>query len=88
MGVIDAIKEQFIDLIEYEDRDNKTIVKKYVRPGDNNDIKTGAKLIVRPSQAAVFFKGGEFADILGEGTHTLTTGNLPVLSKLLAFPYL
>lgn len=89
MGFINTIKDQFIDVIEYIDEDQKTIVNKYVRPnGDNNEIKTGAKVIVRTSQAAVFFKGGQFADILKEGTHKITTNNLPVLSKIMAFPYL
>ena len=89
MGLFNTIKDQFIDVIEYVDEDAETIVKKYNRPYSNNDeIKTGAKVIVRPSQAAVFFKGGQFADILKEGTHKLTTNNLPVLSKLMALPYL
>ena len=89
MGLVNTIKDQFIDVIEYVDTDGKTIVTKYIRPyKDDNEIKTGSKLIVRPSQAAVFFKGGQFADILGEGTHTLTTKNLPVLSTIMAFPYL
>lgn len=89
MGFLNTIKEQFIDVIEYTDEDGKTIVKKYIRPfNDNNEIKTGAKVLVRPSQAAVFFKGGQFADILQEGTHRLTTDNLPILSKIMAFPYL
>lgn len=89
MGFIDAVKDQFIDVIEYIDEDEKIIVKKYNRPySNNNEIKTGAKVIVRPSQAAVFFKGGQFADILKEGTHKLSTKNLPVLSSLMALPYL
>ena len=89
MGLMDTIKDQFIDVIEYIDEDGRTIVTKYTRPySGNNEIKTGSKLIVRPSQSAVFFKGGQFADILSEGTHKLTTNNLPVLSKIMAFPYL
>ena len=89
MGFIDAIKDQFIDVIEYIDEDMDTIVKKYERPySNNNEIKTGSKVIVRPSQAAVFFKGGQFADILKEGTHKITTDNLPVLSSIIALPYL
>lgn len=89
MGILKVIKDQFIDVIEYIDEDEKTIVKKYTRAySDNNEIKTGAKVLVRPSQVAVLFKGGQFADILNEGTHKLTTGNLPLLSKIMAFPYL
>ena len=79
------IKEQFIDVIEYIDESNKILVHKYERPG--NEIKQGAQVIVRESQTAVFFKGGHLADILSVGTHTLETGNLPVLSSLSAFAY-
>lgn len=89
MRIMDTLKEQFIDVVEYIDEDGKTIVNKYVRLyANNNEIKTGAKVIVRPSQIAVFFKGGQFADILKEGTHKITTNNLPILSKLMAFPFL
>lgn len=89
MGFLNVIKDQFIDVIEYVDEEGTTIVKKYIRPfNNNNEIKTGARVLVRPSQVAVFFKGGQFADILKEGTHRLTTDNLPILSKIMAFPYL
>lgn len=89
MGLIDSIKGQFIDVIELVDDDGQTVVKKFDRKYiDNNEIKTGAKLIVRPSQAAVFYKGGQFADIFTEGTYKLSTDNLPILSTLLALPYL
>lgn len=89
MGLLNAIKDQFIDVIENVDNDNKAVVVKYSRPySNNNEIKTGAKVVVRPSQACVFFKGGQFADILKEGSYRLTTDNLPILSSLMAFPYL
>lgn len=89
MGLINTIKDQFVDVIELVDEDGLSVVNKYERKYKKNDeIKTGAKVIVRPSQAAVFFKGGQFADILKEGTHKLTTNNLPVLSTLMALPYL
>lgn len=89
MGFMDVLKGQFIDVIELVDDDGQTVVKKFDRKYiNNNEIKTGAKVIVRPSQAAVFYKGGQFADILREGTHKLSTNNLPVLSTLMALPYL
>lgn len=89
MGIMSTIKDQFIDVIEHIDEDGETIVTKYKRPyGENNEIKTGTKVIVRTSQVAVFFKAGQLADILKEGTHKLTTKNLPILSKIMAFPYL
>ncbi len=89
MGLMDSIKGQFVDVIELVDDDEKTVVKKFDRRYiDNNEIKTGAKVIVRPSQAAVFYKGGQFADIFTEGTYSLSTNNLPILSTLMALPYL
>ena len=61
MGVMDFIKGQFIDVIEYVDESNKMIVHKYNRY--NDEIKQGANLIVRNGQAAVFVCKGQIADI-------------------------
>lgn len=88
MGFIDVMKDQFLDVIEYEDKSNKLIVSKFQRESGNNELKQGSKVIVRESQCAVFLKGGQLADILPPGTYSLKTGNFPVLSKLKAFPYL
>ena len=87
MGIFNSIKGQFIDVIEYKDENSKTIIKKYIRVKDDDEIKWGAKIIVREGQVAVFLKGGKFTDVLGPGTHTLSTENLPVLSKIMAVPY-
>lgn len=88
MGLFDAVKDQFLDVIEYVDKSNKLIVCKYQRAGGNNELKQGSKVIVRESQNAVFLKGGKLADVLPPGTYSLTTENFPVLSRLKAFPYL
>ena len=88
MGLLDAVKDQFLDVIEYVDKSNKLIVSKYQRESGNNELKQGSKVIVRESQSAVFLKGGKLADILPPGTYSLTTDNFPVLSSLKAFPYL
>lgn len=88
MGLFDAVKDQFLDVIEYEDKTNKLIIAKYRRESGNNELKQGSKVIVRESQSAVFLKGGVLADILPPGTYSLTTDNLPVLSSLKAFPHL
>jgi membrane protease subunit (stomatin/prohibitin family) len=85
MGIMDFVKGQFIDVIEYVDESNKIIVNKYNRP--NNEIKQGARVIVRESQAAIFLKGGELSDILYSGTYSLNTDNLPILSTMAAFGY-
>ena len=88
MGLFDIVKDQFLDVIEFEDVSNKLIVLKYQKESGNNELKQGSKVIVREGQSAVFLKGGQLADILPPGTHTLTTDNLPVLSTLKAFPFL
>lgn len=88
MGFFDLIKEQFLDVIEYEDKSNKLIVAKFNRESGNNELKRGSKVIVRESQCAIFLKGGQLADILRPGTYSLNTDNMPVLSTLEAFPYL
>lgn len=88
MGFWDVVKDQFLDVIEYEDKSNKLIVTKYRRESGNDELKQGSKVIVRESQAAVFLKGGQVADILPPGTYSLQTDNFPVLTKLEAFPYL
>lgn len=47
----------------------------------------GSQLIVNQGQEALFLKGGEALDLFGPGTHTLTTGNLPLLNKLVNLPF-
>lgn len=88
MGLWDMVKDQFLDVIEFEDTSNKLLVSKYRRESGNDELKQGSKVIVRESQCAVFLKGGQLADILLPGTYSLKTENFPVLTKLAAFPYL
>jgi membrane protease subunit (stomatin/prohibitin family) len=71
-----------MDTIEFVNPSNKVLVYKYVRPSGNNEIRQGAKVIVRESQEAVFISRGEVADTFGPGTFKLNTGNLPFLSTL------
>lgn len=87
MGFGDFIKDQFIDVIEFVDESqNKLLVSKFVRKGD--EIKQGARLIVRNGQAAVFVHRGQIADVFQPGNYKLATGNLPLLSALAALPTL
>jgi len=88
MGLLDVVKDQFLDVIEFEDKSNKLIVTKFRRESGNDELKQGSKVIVREGQCAVFLKGGRLADILPPGTYSLNTENFPVLTKLKAFPYL
>ena len=71
MGLFDWVGGQFIDVIEWIDDSNDTMVYRFERQG--NEIKYGAKLIVRESQIAVFVNEGEIADILSPGTYELET---------------
>ncbi len=86
MGLGEFVKGQFIDVIEHVETDNKLLVYKYSR--DGNEIKQGAQLIVRQGQAGVFIYKGQIADIFKPGNYSLNTENLPVLSSLKAVPYL
>ena len=87
MGFIEEIKDQFRDVIEYQDINSKLIVVKFFRESGNNELKQGSKVIVREGQSVVFLKGGQLADILPPGTYSLKTDNMPILSTLGAFPY-
>ena len=76
---------QFIEVIECLDRSPETIVSRFPAQG-SAEIKLGAQLIVRESQAAIFFRDGRALDTFGAGRHTLTTLNVPLLTKPLSLP--
>jgi membrane protease subunit (stomatin/prohibitin family) len=76
---------ELIDIIEWMDDSDDTMAVRFDRP--HNEIKNGAQLIVRPGQLAVFVNQGKIADVFHPGRHTLTTGNLPVLSRLMGWKY-
>lgn len=80
MGLFDWIFGQFIDVIEWTDDSQDTMVYRF--PRHNNEIKYGAKLTVRESQMAVFVNEGVIADILGPGIYELETQNLPIVTNL------
>ncbi|MGD9905273.1 MAG: SPFH domain-containing protein [Vicinamibacterales bacterium] len=85
MGLMDYIKTQLIDIIEWTDDSRDTISWRF--PDDDKEIKNGAQLVVRESQTAQFVYLGEFGDTFGPGTHTLTTDNIPVLTSLKSWKY-
>lgn len=86
MGLMDFVKKQFLDIIEFEDNTQDTLVYKF--PMQDNEIQNGAKLIVRPGQCAVFLNEGKIADVFTEpNTYNLTTQNLPVLADLKGWAY-
>ncbi|PWQ95918.1 SPFH domain-containing protein [Leucothrix arctica] len=80
MGLWDKVFGEFVDIIEWTDDSNDTMVYRFER--HNNEIKYGAKLTVRETQLAVFVNEGEVADVLGPGMYQLETQNLPLLSTL------
>ena len=85
MGLWDKIAGQLIDIIEWVDDTQDTMVWRF--PRYENEIKNGAKLIVRESQVAAFVKEGQLADVFNPGTYTLETRNLPILSTLAGWKY-
>lgn len=85
MGLMDRIRGEFIDIIEWTDDSRDTIVWRF--PRYENEIKMGAQLVVRESQTAVFVNEGQIADVFTPGTYTLETQNLPVLSTLKGWKY-
>jgi len=85
MGLMDFIKSQLIEIIEWTDDSRDTLSFRY--PDDDKEIKRGAQLIVRESQVAQFVYLGQFGDTFGPGKHSLTTDNIPILSRLKGWKY-
>ena len=85
MGLLDKMRGELIDIIEWLDDSRDTITWRF--PRYDNEIKMGAKLVVRESQAAVFVNEGSVADTFGPGTYTLETRNLPILTTLKGWVY-
>ncbi len=83
MGENNAV---FLEIIEWFDESGGEIAHRIPESG-SGDIKYGAQLIVRESQAAVLFHGGKAFDVYGPGRHTLTTGNIPILTRALSAPW-
>ena len=80
MGLIDFIKKQFVDVIEWVESTDGVLAWRY--PFDDREIQNGATLVVRESQTALFVNEGKVADVFGPGTHKLTTQTLPLLTNL------
>jgi len=85
MGLLDKLRGELIDIVEWVDDTNHTLVWRF--PRYQNEIKNGAQLVVRPGQLAIFVDRGRIADVFEPGMATLTTANLPILSTLQGWKY-
>lgn len=85
MGIFEKLRAEFIDIVEWLDPTNDTMIYRFERY--NNEIKNGAKLVVRESQVAVFVSEGQLADVFQPGMYTLTTQNLPIMATLRGWKY-
>ncbi len=80
MGLMDKIRGELVDIIEWIDDSRSTLAWRF--PRYQNEIKNGAELIVREGQRAVFVYRGSLADSFEPGHYTLNSENLPIMSTL------
>ena len=85
MGLMDYLKTQLLEIIQWQDDSRDVISWRF--PDQDKEIKRGAQLIVRESQAAQFIYLGQFGDTFGPGKHTLVTENIPILATLKGWKY-
>jgi len=85
MGLLDKLRNELIDIIEWVDDSRHTLVWRF--PRYQNEIKNGAQLIVRPGQIAIFVHRGQVADVFEPGSYELKTDNLPILSTIAGWKY-
>jgi len=85
MALWDKLKQELIDIVEWLDDTNDTLAFRFERY--QNEIKYGAKLVVREGQMAAFVNEGKLADVFKPGTYTLETQNIPILATLRGWKY-
>src|SRR5690606_37232027 len=85
MALSDFLRSLFIEIIEWTDDSRDTLAYRW--PDEDREIKRGAKLVVRESQVVQFVYLGQYGDLFGPGTHTLTTDNIPILTRLRGWKY-
>ena len=77
---------RIFDVIEVPDMGTQEMIHR-VPPQGSGDFRIGSQLIVRESQAAIFFRDSKALDTFGPGRHTISTGNIPLLVSLLSIPF-
>ncbi|HEY0371351.1 MAG TPA: SPFH domain-containing protein [Thermoanaerobaculia bacterium] len=85
MGLWDALKNEFIQIIEWLDDSTNTLVYRF--PVHEQEIKMGAQLTVRENQVAIFVNEGEVADVFKPGRYELSTQNMPIMTTLRSWKY-
>ncbi|HYO79477.1 MAG TPA: SPFH domain-containing protein [Thermoanaerobaculia bacterium] len=85
MGLFDALRNEFIQIIEWLDDSNNTLVYRFAV--HDQEIKMGAQLTVRENQVAIFVNEGEVADVFKPGRYELSTQNMPILTTLRGWKY-
>ena len=73
-----------IEVIEWKDDSGREMVWRFSGGGE---LKLGAQLVVSENQWAVFFRDGKALDTFSAGRHTLTTANIPLLTRLISLPF-
>jgi membrane protease subunit (stomatin/prohibitin family) len=76
----------FLENLEWFDESGRELVHRLPESG-SGEIKWGAQLTVRESQVGVFFYKGKAVEAFGPGRHTLQTGNIPILTKIVSLPW-
>lgn len=76
----------FLEILEWFDESGKELVHRIPETG-SGEIKYGAQLVIRESQAGIFFYQGKAVGAFGPGQHTLKTANIPILTKIAALPW-
>jgi membrane protease subunit (stomatin/prohibitin family) len=77
---------QTLEVLEHHDPTGEEIVYRFPQSG-SAEIKLGAQLVVHESQEAVLYRDGKALDVFGPGRHTLSTQNIPLLTKIMAAPF-
>ena len=85
MGLFSIFTSQLIDVIEWKDSSDNTMVYRYDR--DGKEIMMGAQLTVRESQVAIMVNEGKIADVFGPGRYELSTQNMPIMTALKSWKY-